>query len=154
MASRISDYLADVAMFSELEPQERIALEKFMFFNRVSAGDFVFREGDKGDFVCFVASGALEVSKVNRQGQTVVITTLGKGSSLGEMSLIDQLTRSATVRAKTTASLVVLTRKGFDMVLKMHPETGIKMLKGIALQLSINLRSTSDRLTEFVPQLT
>ncbi len=154
MASRISDYLADVAMFSELESQERIALEKFMFFNRVSAGDFVFREGDKGDFVCFVASGALEVSKLNRQGQPVVITTLGKGSSLGEMSLIDQLTRSATVRAKTTASLVVLTRKGFDMVLKMHPETGIKILKGIALQLSINLRSTSDRLTEFVPQLT
>ncbi len=153
MSTRISDYLADVPIFSGFDAAERIALEKFMFFNRVAAGELVFKEGDKGDFVCFVASGVLEVSKLNRQGQVVVITTLGKGSSLGEMSLIDQLTRSATVKAKTTASMVVMTRKGFDMVLKMHPETGIKILKGIASQLSINLRSTSDRLTEFTPQL-
>lgn len=153
MTTRVSDYLADVPIFSELTPPERVALEKFMFFNKVESGEFVCKEGERGDYVCFVASGVLEVIKFNQQGQAVVITTLAKGSSIGEMSLIDKLTRSAAVRARTPASLVVLTRKGFDMVLKMHPDIGIKILKGIASLLSINLRKTSDRLAEFMPPL-
>ena len=153
MSVRISEYLVDVPIFADLDDRERVAIEKFMFFNRIVAGDFVFREGDKGDFVCFVASGVLEVTKTNHQGQVVVIATLGKGSSLGEMSLIDKLTRSASVRARTAVSLVVLTRKGFDMVLKMHPDMGIKILRGIASLLSINLRKTSERLAEFMPPL-
>ena len=153
MAFRISDYLVDVPIFIELDEAERITLEKFMFFNRIVAGDYVFKEGDKGDFVCFVASGVLEVVKHNQQGQSVIIATLGKGSSLGEMSLIDKLTRSASVRARSATAMVVLTRKGFDMVLKMHPEVGIKILKGVASLLSMNLRKTSERLTDFMPPL-
>ncbi len=153
MAFRISDYLVDVPIFAELDEVERVTLEKFMFFNRVATGDYVFKEGDKGDFVCFVASGVLEVLKQNQQGQVVVIASLGKGSSLGEMSLIDRLNRSASVRARSATALVVLTRKGFDMVLKMHPEIGIKILKGVASLLSMNLRKTSERLTDFMAPL-
>jgi CRP-like cAMP-binding protein len=69
------------------------------------------------------------------------------------MALIDKLTRSASIRACTSSSLIVLTRKGFDMILKLHPEIGIKILKGIASLLSINLRKTSDKLAEFMPPL-
>lgn len=153
MTVSVAAYLADVPIFSELDAQELAALEKFMFFNKIEAGEFVFKEGEKGDYVCFVASGVLEVIKFNQQGQAVVITTLAKGGSIGEMSLIDKLTRSASVRTRTAASLVVLTRKGFEMVLKLHPQIGIKILRGIASLLSVNLRKTSDKLAEFMPPL-
>jgi hypothetical protein len=46
-----------------------------------------------------------------------------------------------------------MTRKGFDMILRLHPEIGINILKGIASLLRINLRKTSERLTEYMPTL-
>ncbi len=153
MSERLADYLGLIPIFSGLTPQEMLTIEKYMFFNKVEPGEFVFKEGEKGDFVCFVASGALDVIKLNQHAQPVVITTLARGGSIGEMALIDKLTRSASIRACTPTSLIVLTRKGFDLILKLHPEIGIKILKGVASLLSINLRKTSDKLAEFMPPL-
>lgn len=153
MSERLSDHLSLIPIFSGLNAQELQAIEKFMFFNKVEPGEYVFKEGEKGDYVCFVASGALDVIKLNQNAQPVVITTLARGGSIGEMALIDKLTRSASIRACTPSSLIVLTRKGFEMILKLHPEIGIKILKGVASLLSINLRKTSDKLAEFMPPL-
>ena len=153
MTERLSDYLSLIPIFSGLSETELQTIEKYMFFNKIGPGEFVFKEGEKGDFVCFVASGALDVIKFNQNAQPVVITTLAKGGSIGEMALIDKLTRSASIRACTPTSLIVLTRKGFEMILKLHPEIGIKILKGVASLLSINLRKTSDKLAEFMPPL-
>ena len=154
MSDRMSDDLSLIPIFSGLNAQELQTIEKYMFFNKIEPGEFVFKEGEKGDYVCFVASGALDVIKFNQNAQPVVITTLAKGGSIGEMALIDKLTRSASIRARTSTSLIVLTRKGFEMILKLHPEIGIKILKGVASLLSINLRKTSDKLAEFMPPLT
>lgn len=153
MSERLADHLTQVTIFAGLAPEELVAIEKYMFFSKVEPGEYVFREGEKGDYVCFVAGGSLEVIKVNPNSQPVVITRLAKGSSIGEMALIDKLTRSASVRAQSTSNLIVLTRKGFDLILRMHPEIGIKILKGIAHLLSTNLRTTSDKLAEFMPPL-
>ena len=153
MSERLSDHLGQIPIFSGLNEQELLAIEKFMFFNKVEPGEYVFKEGEKGDYVCFVASGALDVIKLNQNAQPVVITTLARGGSIGEMALIDKLTRSASIRACTPSSLIVLTRKGFEMILKLHPEIGIKILKGIASLLAIKLRKTSDKLAEFMPPL-
>ncbi len=153
MSERLADHLGQIPIFSGLSLAELQTIEKYMFFNKVDVGEFVFKEGEKGDYVCFVASGALDVIKFNQNAQPVVITTLARGGSIGEMALIDKLTRSASVRACTPSSLIVLTRKGFEMILKLHPEIGIKILKGVSSLLSINLRKTSDKLAEFMPPL-
>lgn len=153
MSERLADYLSLIPIFSALQPEEMLAIERFMFFNKVEPGEFVFKEGEKGEYVCFVVSGTLDVIKLNQHAKPVVITTLAKGGSIGEMALIDRLTRSASIRACTQSTLIVLTRKGFEMILKQHPEIGIKILKGIASLLSINLRKTSDKLAEFMPPL-
>jgi CRP/FNR family cyclic AMP-dependent transcriptional regulator len=82
-------------------------LKSICFLIKWKLGEFVFKEGEKGDYVCFVMHGALDVIKLNQHAQPVVITTLAKGSSIGEMALIDKLTRSASVRACTTSGLIV-----------------------------------------------
>lgn len=153
MSERLADHLHHVTIFAGLSAEELLTIEKYMFFSKVEPGDYVFREGEKGDYVCFVVAGTLDVIKSNPNSQPVVIATLAMGGSIGEMALIDRLTRSASVRARTAGSLIVLTRKGFDLILKMHPEIGIKILKGMAHLLSTNLRKTSDRLAEFMPPL-
>jgi CRP-like cAMP-binding protein len=153
MNERLADHLGLIPLFASLTAEELQAIEKYLFFKSVDQGGFVFREGERGDYVCFVALGSLEVIKLNNEAQPVVISRLAKGSSLGEMALLDRLTRSASVRASTPSRLIVLTRESFETILDQHPVIGIKIIKGIAMVLSSNLRKTSDRLAEFMPSL-
>ncbi|MDF2445061.1 MAG: cyclic nucleotide-binding protein [Moraxellaceae bacterium] len=153
MSERLADDLSLIPIFSTLQPDELHTLEGQLYLRKVAPGELVFREGEKGDYLCFVASGNLEVIKLNQGAQPVVISKLAKGSSIGEMALLDRLTRSASVRAATASSLVVLTRESFEHILAEHPAIGIKIMRGIALLLSFNLRKTSDRLAEFMPSL-
>ena len=99
MTERLSDHLSLIPIFSGLNAQELQTIEKYMFFNKVEPGEYVFKEGEKGDYVCFVAAGALDVIKLNQNAQPVVITTLAKGGSIGEMALIDKLTARPEVQA-------------------------------------------------------
>ena len=115
--------------------------------------EVLFREGDKGDGVYFIVDGELEVIKEPRSRnewgiENVVITKLSKGRTIGEMSVIDKIPRSATVKAVKKSTLVNMTGSGFDLVLKDYPEIGVKILKGMAKLLSLNLRKTSSLLVD------
>lgn len=152
MSDIVYEHIKHVSIFKELNKDDVSVIEKFMFFNRVAPNEYVFREGETGDFVCFVMIGRLEVIKNTPNGEAN-IHTLTSGDSIGEMALIDNLTRSASVRASEHSGFMVLTRKGFEQIQKAHPEIGIKMLKGLSRSLSINLRNTSEKLAQFMPQL-
>ena len=103
-----------------------------------------------GDFVCFVTKGALDVLKKNEKGKEILIASLGKGRSIGEMAVIDDFPRSATVKAKTHSTLIILTRRGFEQLLDKHPQIGVKLLKGLARLLSMNMRKTSSLLADML----
>lgn len=142
------DALCTIPMFEGLKTAELRAIAGFMNCFEVAAGDAVFLEGEPGDYVCFVAEGRLEVSKASPAGGRTAITTLTRGQSIGEMAVIEEAPRSATVLALSGARLVTLSRRDFDALLERHPQIGIGLLKGIARILSRNLRRTSGLLAE------
>jgi len=80
----------------------------------------------------------------------VVISTIEEGGSLGEMSLIDGLTRSATTKASKPSTILILRRDDFNNLIKKYPVVGVKILKGIARLLSLNLRKTSGQMTSLM----
>ncbi len=71
-----------------------------------------------------------------------------KGRSTGEMSIIDGYPRPATVKARTEAKLVTLTRDGFERIQLEYPRVGIKISKSILRLLSLDLRRTSSNLAD------
>ena len=107
-------------------------------------------EGDQGSFMGFVVTGVLEVQKSTTAGSRVTLARLTKGSSIGEMAIIDQSVRSATIVAKQAATLVTLTEKGFDLLAERQPALGIQVIKKIARLLSLNMRRTSSKLADFL----
>jgi CRP/FNR family cyclic AMP-dependent transcriptional regulator len=111
------------------------------------AGTTIFKEGDEGDYACFIAAGKFEVKKQTEfKGKQVIIALLGKGSIVGEMSLIDQHPRSATVVSREDSKMVILRREALDSISLKSPHIGIKILKGLNRVLSIRLRQTVERL--------
>jgi CRP-like cAMP-binding protein len=146
----IIDFLITMPLFDELSPIELSLTSDYMNFFELEQGKTLFKEGDPGDYICFVVDGAVDVLKLSASGKRAVIATLTRGSTIGEMSIIDNIARSATVRARKDATLVILSRKGFNTILDSHPKIGIKILKGIARLLSLNMRRTSSHLADHI----
>jgi len=146
----IIDFLVNIPLFDGLDSNELVTISKHMIFFDLSKGELLFTEGDKGDYVCFIVEGQLDVIKKSATGQDVVIATLSTGRSIGEMSIIDNTPRSASIKAQTDATLVALTGKGLDTILENHAKIGIKILKGLSRLLSMNLRKTSSQLADLL----
>lgn len=151
MSQAIIEFLIlNIPILGTLKDKELMVIEKYLNFIEMTPGEIVFEEGDRGDYVCFVVEGSLDVLKKSEAGEDIVISTLSKGRSIGEMAVIDDLPRSATVKARTKATLLTLSRENFDYVLAEHSAIGVKILKGIARLLSLNLRKTSSRLADYM----
>ena len=144
------DFLIHLPIFSSFSQDDLSILAKHMSFVHLERGEYLFMEGDQGSFMGFVVSGVLEVQKSTTAGDRVTLARLTKGSSIGEMAIIDQSVRSATVVAKQAATLVTLTEKGFDLLAERQPALGIQVIKKIARLLSLNMRRTSSKLADFL----
>ena len=148
MANGNLDFLSRLPLFQELSLEEISILDQYLGLLELAKGDTVFDEGENGEFVCFVVNGELEVLKESPDGELSPITRLGKGQAIGEMALVDKLPRSATVKARSPSSLTVLSQRGFEELAAQSPEIAIKILKYLARSLSLNLRRTSNRISD------
>ncbi|MEQ8665585.1 MAG: EAL domain-containing protein [Rhodospirillales bacterium] len=79
----------------------------------VPAGDVIFRQGEEGRVAYIIERGKVEVS-IDQDGRKSVIAELGDGEIFGEMSIIDDAPRSATVTAVADTALVVVQRARFQ----------------------------------------
>ncbi len=147
---KIVESLTDLPLFVKIDDDELKRIVRHMHVFSVEEGDTVFEEGEIGSCICFVVDGVLDVVKKSAVGNSVVIAALTKGSTIGEMAVVDEFPRSATVRARTEATLITFTREEFDEILRKYPHIGIKLLKGIARILSLHLRKTSEKLSDLM----
>jgi len=151
----IVDFLMEMPLFDGLRGPELKIVAKHMNYFEIEKDQILFREGDLGDYVCFILSGALHVMKKSPEsGQNTLLATLTKNRSIGEMSVIDNTNRSATVKAHSRSKIIALTKKGFDLILEENPKIGIKILKQISRLISMNLRQTSSKLADYILPLT
>jgi CRP/FNR family cyclic AMP-dependent transcriptional regulator len=106
-------------------------------------GELVIKEGTKGTSAFIILSGAVEVLKKSGQ-RDIPVATLGEGQVFGEMGLIEDRPRSATVKAMTGLKLRVISREGFNELLKKKPSVLIPIIKSLFER----LRQASEMLAE------
>lgn len=141
--------LEKIAFFDDLTGKELKILMDYMSLYELKSGEFLFKEGEVGQYVGFVVEGKLDVLKKSITGTEIAITSITKGYSLGDMSLIDKTTRSASIRARSKSTLAILPQTAFKVILKKHPAMGIKILIGFARFQTENLRKTSNQLNAY-----
>lgn len=147
-SEHLVDFIMNLPLFEFLERDALNNVAERMDFVDLEPGQVLFNEWDKADFVCFIQSGELDVTKKIGPDEREVIATLKRGRSIGEMSIINNFPRSSTVIARTGVRLAVFPRDAFEVILEENVAIGVNILKGLANLLSINLKKTSSRLAD------
>jgi signal transduction histidine kinase len=140
---RAKEFLRPLPLFAELAEEDLDRLCRMARRVRVEEGALVMEEGSPGDGLYIVVEGQLEVTKNDGHGQ-VVLASRGPGEFLGEMSLLEQAPRTATVRAVHDAELLVIQPGDFVSLLASSPGAAATILRVVAGR----LRSTEASLME------
>ena len=103
-------------------------------------GEIIIEEGSLSTGAFIIESGRVEVSKKLPNGKSQVISILERNDIFGEMGLIDQLPRSATVRALEDSSISIMTPDNFNLLAKRNPQALMPILKVLATRLRNTLK--------------
>jgi CRP-like cAMP-binding protein len=98
----------------------------------VPEGHTIIREGDRGREFFVIASGGVRVTRKGRK-----LRELGSGEWVGEISLISDMPRTATVVTTAPTRLLVVTDRDFRHVLRQSPSIAIKLLDRLADRLRV-----------------
>ncbi|MFT4979309.1 MAG: CRP/FNR family cyclic AMP-dependent transcriptional regulator [Myxococcota bacterium] len=110
---------------------------------RVAEGGIIFSAGDPGSFMAFIVSGTVRAFIGD---QTIAV--LGPGNSFGEMALVDDEPRSASIQALEETDILVLTALDFEGLLDERPDTASRILIQVSRVLSQRVRYLNQRLYE------
>ncbi|MDY6875157.1 MAG: cyclic nucleotide-binding domain-containing protein [Chloroflexota bacterium] len=135
-------------LFSGLAPEQIEHIAALGQESAYNAGDIVVREGDPSDEMYVVRSGMVEVlisrgkiHDVPGPPQLTSIVHLGQGQIFGEMALVDQGSRSATVRCAEDGTILhVIPRQAFWTLCDADHHIGYVVMRNIAFDLSFKLR--------------
>jgi CRP/FNR family cyclic AMP-dependent transcriptional regulator len=130
-----ADALARCPFFADLSRNELRELAKVTEDMEVDEGKSLTREGAAGSEFFVIVDGDVSVTKGGSE-----IRTLGPGDFFGEISLLEDRPRTATVTAKTRLRFFVLTRQAFRGLLDKQPELEEKVVRA----LQERLRATAD----------
>jgi signal transduction histidine kinase len=131
--SDVTQLLRGVVYFSDLPDDllDRVCIGVDQI--EIAAGEVVLAEGDPADSMYVVVEGELQVTK-SSDGREVVLSTVGPGEVQGELALLDETPRTATVTALTEARLIEVPASAFRQLLD-EPSFSLAILKTVMKRL-------------------
>ena len=138
------DILRQVWLFSGLDEQQLEAVSGFTFQKSFGPGELIVEEGRTGNGMYAIISGNVEAVKALGTEQERTVNRLGTGEVFGEMALLGEWPRTASVRAVDEVECLGIDRWVFLTQLERHPQVGIKLLQILAQK----LRDSDARLVE------
>lgn len=94
-------------------------------------GQVIFRQGDEGDSAYFIRNGEVEVVQQEAGKPEAVVAKLSRGQYFGEMALIRNAPRNATIRAASRTEVAVLGKQNFLTMLNLIPSTQEDIMKTV-----------------------
>ena len=104
-----------------------------------AAGEVVIQAGEQGKYMFVIQSGEAEILH-----DGVILDQVGPGGVIGEMALVDGSLRSATVQARSDLKLLPISKSDFAMLIRLHPEFGIYVMKIMSLRMRLMNARLSD----------
>jgi len=142
-SGEVEAVLANVPVFRHLGSRSRTRLAQLFCRRAYREGDVIVRQGDTSMSFYVVLSGAVRIVRHAGENHRVDIVEEGAGSFFGEMGVIDDQPRAATVVALEPTECALLAKWDFQRELKADPEIGLALIT----VLNARIRTLEERLT-------
>ena len=146
---RLITFLLETPLFEKLDPAEIQEIIHVVEVDEHQAGHIIFCEGDPGDAWFVMYRGAVEVLKHGAGGEKRR-AVIGPEECFGEMSILDGLPRSATIRATEDSVVLRVRRDAFGELLDDDHLVAYKLIHHMAILLAERQRTTTLRLSELL----
>ena len=130
------------ALFAELDERELASVAAVAKARHYAKDDVVFHADESGDVFCLIREGQVKVTMISPEGKEIILSMLGPGDFFGEMALLDDEPRSATVIATEALDVVTIWRSDFLQILSEN----FSITRKVLAELSRRLRSASNRI--------
>jgi CRP/FNR family cyclic AMP-dependent transcriptional regulator len=141
----LAETLAGIPFFSGLDSASLERVGAGMRMRRFRRGEVIFHQGDPGDALFIVMTGAIKIMLPSDTGDEAILATLRPGDVFGELALLDGAPRSATATTLEATETLILPRDQFRELLATEPAIRDALLAAIAGELR--------RLTNHVEEL-
>jgi CRP-like cAMP-binding protein len=118
---RIVALLAQTELFSGLDPASLEAVASSCVIRHYRRDQFLWFEGDLGDYMVVIAKGRIKVVVTSKDGAELVLVTLGPAESLGELSVIDAGERSASAVTLEDTTVLRINRNSLFQIIRTNP---------------------------------
>jgi SulP family sulfate permease len=132
--------LGDISVFRGLSPEQLQIVQNCVQPVLFRRGEIIFQEGEVGDGIYFILSGYVSVFTGSRDHR---LATFAEGMFFGEMSILEDKPRSATVRAETDTRLLFISKDNFQQLTESDPSIIAHILQRLSRDLSHRLRMTT-----------
>ncbi len=140
-----------ISLFQDLNDKEIEQVKALALTRHFAAGETIIREGEAGDSMFIMCEGEVEITKrlgmvldeESPRERMIIRLKAEEGVCFGEMSLLENEPRSATVTALTACHLLEMNRSNFMSLVKQNSDMGCKILLRLAQLLSKYLRKTN-----------
>ena len=122
------DFLRTVDLFAELSDSDLESLCLYITEVELAKGEELFAEGDAGDMAYIIREGEVEIL-IATGGREVLVAIRHVGELIGEMALLEQAPRNATVRAHVDSRLFAIEKEHFDALVDRSPSAIKSMLR-------------------------
>ncbi len=129
------DALGRCRLFAGMGQEPLRAIARTLRARRFRRGEVLFHEGDPGDALFVVASGAVKVVVPSEEGEEAILATLRRGDFLGELALLDGAARSASAVALEPTETLALPREQFLALVAAEPAIRDALLASLAGEL-------------------
>ena len=134
--------LRGVSLFADLPSADLEELATGLRRRRYARGQVIFTQGDPGSSLCVIEEGRVRIAVGSDEGKELVLRVLGPGDFFGEMALLDDEPRSATVVAMENLEIMTIWRQDFLQILQQN----FSITKKVLAELSNRLRDAASRI--------
>lgn len=129
--------LRALPIFETLDDECLAPLTRVAMLRNIPRSTVVLHDGDRTDNIYFVLSGALKVQVSDLEGREVILSMLGPGELFGEMGVLDDHPRSATVLAVEPSEVVMIGKADFKQCLIENPDVSLFIMRNLTKRLRL-----------------
>ncbi len=136
--------LKKISLFEGLPDEDLQAISDLAVTRHYAKNTLIICEGDRSDSLYIVLSGKVKVLLNDEEGKEVTLNIQGEGEYFGELAMLDNAPRSASVMTLEKTRLAVVSKSAFDECLECNPKIALTVIQGLARrlrELTENVRS-------------